>query len=55
LRDAPAGKIIGFLPEGAPVQILYRRETVNQVDWIEVRDAAGRVGWVSARYLAIRP
>lgn len=55
MRDAPVGKIIGFLSESAPVQILYRRETVNQEEWIEVRDVVGRVGWVLARYLIIRP
>lgn len=55
LRDAPAGAITGFLPEGAPVHILYRREIVNGVDWIEVRDAVGRVGWLLVRHLVIRP
>lgn len=55
LRETPAGKILGYLPEGSPVQILYRRETVNQVDWIEVRDLLGRTGWVLADFLVIRP
>ncbi|HLB46810.1 MAG TPA: DUF389 domain-containing protein [Anaerolineales bacterium] len=55
LRDAPGGKIVGFLPEGAPVQILYRRETVNRVVWIEVRDVLDRTGWIPARFLVIRP
>jgi Bacterial SH3 domain len=55
LRDTPAGKIIGVVPEGAPVQILYRRETVNTEVWIEIRDLLGRVGWIQSRYLIIRP
>lgn len=55
IRDAPNGKIIGSLPEGAPVQILYHRETVNRVEWVEIRDALGRVGWVPFSLLEIRP
>lgn len=55
LRDAPNGKIVGALPESAPVQILYRRETVNNVEWIEVRDVLDRTGWIMARFLVIPP
>jgi len=55
LRDAPGGKIIGFLPEGAPVQILYRRGKIDNAEWREIRDVLERVGWVPARYLVIRP
>jgi SH3-like domain-containing protein len=55
LRQTPAGKILGYLPEGSPVQILYRREMVDQNEWIEVRDLLGRDGWVLTLFLAIRP
>jgi len=55
LRDLPAGTIIGSLPERAPVQILYRRETALGLEWIEVRDALGRTAWVQAAYLILRP
>jgi uncharacterized hydrophobic protein (TIGR00271 family) len=55
LRDAPAGKIIGTLPAGAPVQILYQRETLNNREWIQVRDLLGRTGWVLSQFVAIRP
>ena len=55
LRDAAAGKIIGSLPEGAPVLILYQRETVNHSEWIEVQDSLGRTGWVLAQFVVIRP
>jgi uncharacterized hydrophobic protein (TIGR00271 family) len=55
LRDQPGGTILGFLPEGALVQILYRRETMANVEWIEVRDALSRVAWVPARFLAVKP
>jgi hypothetical protein len=55
LRDAPAGKVIGTIPKGAPVQILYRREMINNREWIEIQDVLGRIGWVQAIYLIIRP
>ena len=55
LRDTAAGKIIGSLPENAPVLILYQRETLNRSEWIEVQDSLGRTGWVPAQFLVIRP
>ncbi len=55
LRDQPNGKITSFLPEGAPVEILYQREQVGSILWIQVADLVGRTGWVNAIYLTIRP
>ncbi len=55
LRDAAAGRIIGSLPEGAPVLILYQRETLNRLEWIEIQDSLGRTGWLVAQFLVIRP
>jgi len=55
LRESAAGKIIGSLPEGAAVRILYQREIVNDREWIEILDIYGRTGWVQAVYLIIRP
>lgn len=55
LRQSPAGKIIGALPEGSEVQILYQRKTVNNIEWIEIRDLFGRQGWVPAVFLVVRP
>jgi uncharacterized hydrophobic protein (TIGR00271 family) len=55
LRDAPAGRITGALPEGAPVDLLYQRTKVNEIDWIEIRDVLGRTGWVQVMYVIIRP
>jgi hypothetical protein len=54
-RDAPAGKIIGSLPNGAPVQLLSQRIQVSQTEWIEIRDIFGRTGWVSSQSLIIKP
>lgn len=55
LREGPAGKVIGALPEGAAVLILYQRQIVNGREWIEIQDALGRIGWVQAMYLIIKP
>lgn len=55
LRQTPEGMIIGALPEGSAVQILYQRETVNGLDWIEVRDIFGRIGWLLVDFLVIKP
>ena len=55
LRETPAGKTVGALPENAPVQILFRKIVINQVEWIEIRDVLGRVGWVQSRYLHVNP
>jgi uncharacterized hydrophobic protein (TIGR00271 family) len=55
LRSTPAGKIIGALPEGSAVQILYQRETVNNIEWIEIRDLFNRQGWIPVAFLEIKP
>ena len=55
LRDKPGGAITSFLPENAPVEILYQREQVGSILWIEVRDLVGHTGWVNAIYLTIKP
>jgi uncharacterized hydrophobic protein (TIGR00271 family) len=55
LRQEPAGKIIGGLPEGIPVLILYQRETVGSLEWIEVQDLLGRSGWIPVNFLIIKP
>jgi hypothetical protein len=46
LRDTPGGSIIpGALHDGDPVLILYRRETVNGVEWISRAAASIAAGW----------
>jgi uncharacterized hydrophobic protein (TIGR00271 family) len=55
LRDKPGGKITGTLPNSAPVLILYQRETINGVEWVEIKDVLGRTSWVLAKYLQIVP
>jgi len=51
LRWTPGGDIVETLREGERVEILYRSETAGGVDWVEVRDEQGRIGWVAAEYL----
>ena len=53
--DAPEGNILFSLPEGWPVYILYERQTVNNVEWLQIRNANGDVGWVPSIYVSIRP
>ncbi len=54
LRWTPGGTIGGTLREGARVEILYRREITGGIEWVEVRDAQGRTGWVAAEYLTLQ-
>jgi uncharacterized hydrophobic protein (TIGR00271 family) len=55
MRQTPGGVIIGVLPEGSAVQILYQRELLNGTEWIEIRDLFGRIGWIPIEFLVIRP
>jgi len=55
LREAPSGSVIGFLPEGAPLEILEGHEIINRIEWVEVQDQYGRTGWIVIHYLIIRP
>ncbi len=53
LRVEPAGVVIGYIPEGALVQILPERAVLDNVEWIKVRDLLGRSGWIPAIYIAV--
>jgi uncharacterized hydrophobic protein (TIGR00271 family) len=57
MRDAPGrqGKVVTALSEGTPVHILYRRETIDGDEWVEVRDVLGRTGWMMLRFLTTLP
>jgi hypothetical protein len=55
IRQTPGGTIAGVLQEGDPVEILYRRQAVDDLQWIEIRDQEGRVGWVAAQYVQPQP
>ena len=51
LRRTPGGAIARTLREGERVEILYRSETTDDVEWVQVRDEQGRIGWVAAEYV----
>lgn len=51
LRQVPGGPIIATLYEGAQITVLYGREIVNGLVWIEIRDHEGRVGWIPEIYV----
>ncbi len=51
----PAGAIIGSIPEGSPIRILYRREIINGQTWLEIHSMDDHVGWVPAAFVIIRP
>jgi hypothetical protein len=55
LWNTPAGRIVFALPEGAPVHLLSGCTTVNERDWIEIKEELGRTDWVQALYLIIKP
>jgi hypothetical protein len=46
LRAFPEGPAIGWLKQGDQVRVLYGYEILNGWVWIEVQDAAGRIGWL---------
>jgi uncharacterized hydrophobic protein (TIGR00271 family) len=51
LYQQPGGPIIGALRSMETVTILYGRQIYNGLEWVEVEDAAGRVGWIPSIYL----
>jgi uncharacterized hydrophobic protein (TIGR00271 family) len=55
LRWTPAGTIAGVLREGDQVEILYARQIVDDLEWVNVRDRDGRVGWVAVQYVQPLP
>lgn len=55
LRRAPGEPVIRVLQEGDQVTILDGRENAENVEWIEVRDRDGQVGWVASQYIQTIP
>jgi uncharacterized hydrophobic protein (TIGR00271 family) len=45
IYQRPGGPIIGYLYPGQKVTILFGKEIVNGLVWIEIEDAFGRIGW----------
>ena len=55
LRWTPGGATAGVLSEGERVEILYQRQTVDDQEWLQIRDQGGRIGWVVAQYIQPQP
>lgn len=51
LRQTPGGPVIATLLENERLTILYGREIVDGLVWVEVKDASGRVGWIPQIYI----
>jgi hypothetical protein len=55
LRWTPGGATAGVLREGERVEILYQRQIVDDLEWLQIRDQGGRIGWVVAQYVQPQP
>jgi hypothetical protein len=53
LYQSPNGPVIGQLRAKQPLIVLYGRQVVNGLAWIEVMDSEGRIGWIPEIYLQI--
>jgi hypothetical protein len=42
----PGGPKIGSLKEGDLITVLYGRQLVDGVNWVEIRDYEDRIGWI---------
>ena len=51
LRQSPGGPVIASLREGEQLEVLYGKQVIDGLVWVEVQDKAGRVGWIPAFYL----
>jgi uncharacterized hydrophobic protein (TIGR00271 family) len=51
LRQNPDGPAIATLRDGESLTVLYGYQVVNGLVWIEVQDAAGRLGWIPQVYV----
>lgn len=53
LYQTPGGPVIGLIHSGQVLTLLYGREELNGLIWLEVVDEEGRVGWIPETYLQI--
>ncbi len=55
LRATPGGAVISAVPNGSQVEVLKGREIVDNINWIQVRDATGLTGWIAEELLVFQP
>ncbi len=53
LYQSPNGPVIGQIRLGQVLTLLYGREELGGLIWVEVADAEGRVGWIPELYLQV--
>ncbi|GAB4459915.1 MAG: hypothetical protein Kow0070_15490 [Anaerolineales bacterium] len=53
LYQTPGGPVIGLLHSGQVLTLLYGRQEMGGLVWVEVRDDEGRVGWIPETYLTL--
>ncbi|MCJ7434200.1 MAG: DUF389 domain-containing protein [Anaerolineales bacterium] len=51
LYQSPNGPVIGKIIRGQTLTLLYDKQDVNGLIWLNVMDSEGRVGWVPEMYL----
>lgn len=51
LYQSPMGPVIGELKNNQWLTILYRRQVMGSLVWIEVQDEEGRIGWMPEIYI----
>jgi len=51
LYQSPGGPVIGSIRPGQVLTLLYGRQELDGLIWVEVMDNAGRVGWIPEIYL----
>jgi uncharacterized hydrophobic protein (TIGR00271 family) len=51
IYQSPGGPVIGQIRPGQGLTLLYGREELNGVIWVEVVDSDGRIGWVPEIYI----
>lgn len=53
LYQSPNGPVIGQIRSGQVLTLLYDREEMGGLIWVEVVDVEGRVGWIPEIYLQV--
>jgi uncharacterized hydrophobic protein (TIGR00271 family) len=51
LYQSPGGPIIGQVRAGQTLTLLYGRQEVDGIIWVQVMDEEGRIGWIPEIYL----
>jgi hypothetical protein len=51
LYQSPGGPVIGKIIRGQTLTLLYEKQEVNGLIWVNVMDSEGRVGWIPETYL----